>query len=105
MAWRTALDPGGDWIAGVLREGAEEMIDGEREAVPRIPITEEEPPFLDDHLLHRREEIQHVGLDQRLVLGLPYGHGGAAPQQLVHEALEVRRQVLQDDKGHPGIRR
>ena len=92
-------------IAGVLRERAEEMIDRQREPVPRIPIAQQEPPLLDDHLLHRRQEVEDVGLDERLVLGLPDRHRRAAPQQLVHQALEVGRQVLEDDEGHPGVGR
>jgi hypothetical protein len=32
-------------------------------------------------------------------------HAGEAFQQLVHQALEVRRQVLDDDEGHARIDR
>ena len=81
------------------------MIDRQGEAVARIAIAQEQPPLLDDHLLHRRQEVEDVGLDQRLVLGLPHRHRRAAPEQFVHQALEVRGQVLQDDERHPGVRR
>ena len=46
-----------------------------------------------------------MGSIERLVLGLPDGHRGPPAEQLVHQALEVGRQVLQDDEGHPGVGR
>ena len=98
-------DDGDRAVPHVLRQRAEEMIDRQRQAVPRIAVAQEQPALLDDHLLHRRKEIEHVGLDQGFVLGLPDRHRGPPPEELVHQALEIGRQVLQDDEGHPGIGR
>jgi len=71
--------------------------------VPRVAIAQQQPPSPDDHLLHGRQQIDRVRLDTRLVLGLPDAHLSTPGQQHVHQALEVRREVLQDDEGHACI--
>ena len=81
------------------------MIDRQRQPVPRIPVAQQQPPLADDHLLHRRQQVDGVRLDQHLVLGLADRHRRPPRQQLVHQALEVRRQVLEDDERHPGVGR
>jgi len=90
-------------LSGILSERPEERIDGKRESVPRIPVAQQQPPLPDDHLLHRRQQVDGVGLDRHLVLGRADAHGRASRQQLIHEAPEVRREMLQDDEGHAGI--
>ena len=80
------------------------QVDRQRQPVTRIAVVQQQPPLPDDHLLHRRQEVDRVRLDQHLVLGLPDRHRRPPRQQLVHQALEVRRQVLQDDERHARCR-
>jgi hypothetical protein len=46
-----------------------------------------------------------VGLDHHAILDEVNGQLGAAPEDLVHQALEVRRKVLDDDERHPALHR
>ena len=59
----------------------------------------------DDHLLARRDEVDGVGLDHDAVGDAMDRQRRLSAEQLVHAALEVRRQVLQDDEGHPRVAR
>ena len=92
-------------LADILRERPEEQVDRQRQPVPRIPVVQQQPAPPDDHLLHRRQQVDRVRLDRHVVLGLPDRHRRAARQQLVHQALEVRGQVLQHDERHAGVGR
>jgi hypothetical protein len=46
-----------------------------------------------------------VGLDGHVVLDQQDGDASAAGEQLVHHALEVRREVLHDHEGHSRVLR
>ena len=91
--------------AAVLRERAEEHVDRQRQLLLAIALAEQQPAAGDDHLLLRRDQIDVVGLDQHAVLDELDRQLGVAPEQLVHQALEVRRQVLDDDERHLGVGR
>jgi len=96
----------GDGALGdVVRQRAEEQIDRHGQPVPRVAIVQHQPPIADHHLFHRRQQVDRVGLHRHVVLGQPHRHRRAPRQQLVHEALEIRRQMLQDDEGHAGVGR
>ena len=69
----------------------------------RIAVVQQQAPLPDDHFLLRRQQVDRIRLDQHLVLGRADLHLRAPRQQLVHQTLEVRRQVLEDDEGHPGV--
>ena len=90
-------------LADVLRQRSEEQVDRQRQPVARIAVAQQQPPLPDDHLLHRRQQVDRVRLDRHVVLGLADRHRRPPRQQLVHQALEVRRQVLQDDERHAGV--
>ena len=66
---------------------------------------EQQAPAGDDHLLLRRDQVDVVGLDQHAVLDEVDRQLGVPREQLVHQALEVGRQVLDDDERHPGVAR
>ena len=87
-------------LAGVLRERAEEDVDRERELLLPIPLAQEEATAGDDHLLLGRDQVDVVGLDEHPVLDEVNRQIGVASEELVHEALEVRRQVLDDHERH-----
>ena len=84
----------------LLRQRAKEHVDGEGKLLLPLLLAQEEAPTGDDHLLARRDEIDVVGLDAHPVLHEPDREVGMPREQLVHHALEVRREVLDDDEGH-----
>jgi len=92
-------------FAGVLSQRSEEMIDRKRQPVPRIAIAQQQLAPLDDHFLHRGQQVDGVGLHHHFVLSMLDRDGRPAAEELVHQALEIRRQVLQNDEGHPGVGR
>ena len=68
-------------------------------------VGKDEVPIANDHLLLRRHQIDVVGLDRHAVLGNDHRHLAVPGDQLVHQAAEVRGQMLDDDEGHPGVGR
>ncbi len=60
-------------------------------------------PSAIDHLFLGRQQIDRVRFDRHSVFGPMDRHRRVASQQFEHHALEVRRQVLQDNKRHPGV--
>ena len=52
-----------------------------------------------------RDQVDVVGLDGHPVLDQVDRQLGVPRQELVHQALEVGRQVLDDDERHAGVRR
>jgi len=86
---------------GILGQRPEEVVDRQREAVTRIASAQQKMAAADDHFLHRRQEIDRVGLDTHPVLRLPDRQRCAPPEQLVHQALEIGRQVLQHHEAIP----
>jgi hypothetical protein len=91
--------------AHVLRQGSEEQVDRQRQSVPGVLVVQQELPLPDDHFLHRRQQVDRVGLDRHVVIGLPDTQGRATREQLVHQTLEVGRQVLQHDECHARVSR
>jgi hypothetical protein len=87
-------------LAAVLRERSEEDVDGERELLLAIALAEQQPPARDDHLLLRRDEIDVVGLDDHPVFDEMDRQRGVPREELVHQALEVGGQVLDEHEGH-----
>ena len=68
-----------------------------------ILLAQQQPPARDDHLLLRRDQVDVVGLDRHPVLDEVDRQLGVPREQLVHQALEVGRQVLDDHERHPGV--
>jgi hypothetical protein len=60
---------------------------------------------VDQHLLARGQEVDRVGRDRGRLDDLQHRHAGEPRQELVHQALEVGRQVLDDDERHAGVGR
>ena len=90
-------------LSYVLGQGAEEMVDGERQGLARVLVGQEQFAAGDDHLLLGRNEIDGVRLHGHTVLDAADGDGRPPCQQFVHEAAEVRREVLNDDEGQPRL--
>jgi len=84
----------------VVRQGAEEEVDGEAQAPGRRRDEQVERTVKDGHILVWRYHIDVVRLDRSAVLDLDDLHGGGALEELRHDALVRRVQVLDDDKGH-----
>jgi hypothetical protein len=90
-------------VALVFGEGAEEDVDREAHRAVGGLVGEAQLPVLDLEVLPRRDQVNGVGLDRDALVGAPDGHPGALREQLHHEALVVRREVLDDDEGHPAV--
>ena len=88
----------------VLRQRPEEDIDRERELLLPIALAEEQAAARDDHLLARRDQVNVVRLDLHPVLDEGHRQLRTSRQELVHQTLEVRRQVLHDHEGHARVR-
>jgi hypothetical protein len=70
-----------------------------------ILVIEQQVAAPDDHLLHRRKQVHCVRLHGHVVLGLPDAHLRTPREQFVHQAFEVRGQVLQHHERHAGVDR
>ena len=91
-------------LADVLRQRAEERVDRQGERL-RLLVGEHQVPVADDHLLARRHQVDVVGAHRHVVFRDHDGHLAVARDQLVHQAAEVRRQVLDDHECHAGVGR
>ena len=89
--------------AAVLGERPEEHVDRQRELLLAVALAQEQPAAGDDHLLLRRNQIDVVGFDRHAVFDEMDRQQRVPRQQFVHQALEVWRQVLDDDERHPGV--
>ena len=98
-------DHGDGARAHVLGQRPEEVVDGQGQATGRILVGEQQSAARQDHVLARRDQIDPVRLDRHTVRDLLDGDGRVACQELVHPALEVRRQVLEDDEREAGVLR
>ena len=57
----------------------------------------------DGHRLFCRDQIDVAGKNLHPVIYTVNGHGRLAGENFVHEAFEIRREVLDNNKGHPAI--
>ena len=89
----------------VVGQGAEEEIDRQAQAPGRRRVEQVQHPVQDGHVLVGRDHVDVVRLDLHPVLDLDDRHGGGALEQLHHDALVRRVQVLDDDKGHAALLR
>ena len=91
-------------LALVLGQGAEEEVDGQALAARRRRLQQLQGAVQEGHVPARRDDVGAVGLDHHPVLHLKDAHAGVAPDELRQEALVIRGQVLDQHKGHAGIR-
>jgi hypothetical protein len=96
-------DHGDRALATVRGERRQEAVDGEGQVPILLPVGDLEAPVGDLELLAGRQEVDVVGLDALVVLGLAHRDLGEAGEELFHEALVVRREVLDHDEREPGI--
>ena len=87
-------------VLPVLRQGAEEKINGQAQPARRHRFEQVQHPVQDGHVLVRRDEVNTVRSYRGLIPDLHDAHVGGALQQLVHDSLVRRVQVLDDDKRH-----
>src|SRR5581483_8184714 len=82
-----------------------EVID--RALVPTLldGLTEVKPALAEGQRETGSDDINMVWLDRDAILDLNDRHGGVTAQNLGHEALMLRRQVLHDDEGHAAVGR
>ncbi len=66
-------------------------------------VAEQQPTLRDDHLLFCWNQIDAVRFDLNAVLDQMHRQLGAAGQDLIHQTLEVRGQVLHDHERHPRV--
>jgi hypothetical protein len=91
--------------AAVLGERAEEDIDRQGHLLLAPAFAQEQLAARDDHLLLGRDQINVVRLDGHPVLAEMDRQRRTAGQDLVHQTLEVGREVLNDHERHAGVDR
>jgi hypothetical protein len=82
----------------ILGQGPEEGVDGQKEPLGRVAFGELEPPSGDGHLVFGRHEVDGIGLYLHAIVGPAHLELGMGDQELVHQAAEIRGQVLDDDE-------
>jgi hypothetical protein len=89
----------------VLGERAEEHVDGKGQLLRSSALAQEQPSARDDHLFLGRDEVHVIGLDGHAVLNQMDGQRRVTGEELVHQALEIGGEVLNDDERHPRVLR
>ena len=84
----------------ILRKGTKEQIDGQAQPAWRRRFEQVQETVQDGHVTVRRNHIDAVRPDLRAILDLDDLHAGGTLEQLRHDALVRRVQVLDDDKRH-----
>ena len=84
----------------VIGQGAQKEINRQPQPARRGRIEQVQDPVQDGHVLVRRNHIDALRLNPGAVLDLHHLHAGGALQQLGHDALVRRVEVLDDDIGH-----
>jgi hypothetical protein len=80
----------------VLGQGPKEDVDRQRPLLMSVLLAQEQTAAGDDHLVLGRDQIDVLRLDRHPVLHEMDRQLGVPRQELVHHALEVGRQVLND---------
>ena len=91
--------------SGILGQGTEKHVDRHRQSLARVPFRQMEAASGDNHLRLGGNQVDGIRLDLQPLLDAMHGHRRMPGQQLVHQALEVRREMLDHHKGQPGVRR
>jgi len=84
----------------ILRQGAEKQIDGQAQSARCRRLKQVQKTVQNGHIPVRRNHINSVPQDLRAILDLGDFHRRGALEQLGHDALVRRVQVLDDDKRH-----
>ncbi len=92
-------DPDAAGLA-VVGQGAEEKIDRQAQPPRGCRLQQVQHPVQDGHVLVGRDHMDAVRCDPLAVPHLHDRHAGCALEQLHHDALVGRVQVLDDDKAH-----
>jgi hypothetical protein len=96
---RAGENDGNGLLALVFGQGFQEDVDGQVQPV-RVPLRpQEELVVVDGHGHLRRDQVDVAAFHRLAVLGVADLHLGLLRQQFHHQALEVRRQVLDDEEG------
>ncbi len=105
VAARTRKDHGHGLFPLVFGQGAQEHVDGQvDDAFYKSLLVQEQLAVENGQVLFGGNEVNIVRLDQHAVLGPVYLHGGFLGKDFHHQALVIRRQVLDDDKSHAAVR-
>ena len=92
-------------LALILGQRAQEEINRQPQAAWRARLEQMQHAVEDGHVLVRRNDIHAVRPDLRAILHLDDLHRRAALEQLGHDALARRIEVLDDDEGQSARRR
>ena len=106
-----AFDEQGDAIehhrdgvhAAVLRQRFEKGVDGKVDMIHPPLVGQDQDVLLNRQLFFGRNQVDMVGLHLYAVLRHNDGHRRALGQELVHDALVIRRQMLDYHICRPGI--
>jgi hypothetical protein len=90
--------------ARVIRQRAEEDVDGQEQPLARIALGQPQLAVFDHHLVPGRHEVDVIGLEAHPVLGADHRERRVRGQQLPHHALEIGRQVLDHHEGEAACR-
>ena len=91
-------------VLPVVRQGAEEEIDRQAEPPGGRRIEQVQRPMEDGHVLVGGDHVDPVRFDLHAVPDLDDLHGGGALEELHHDPLVGRVEVLDDDEGHAASR-
>jgi hypothetical protein len=91
-------------LALLRGQAAEEVVDGPVGGAPRAERRPEVQPAVSDRQdAARPDDVDVIRRDGHAVLDLGRRHGGVPGEDLGHLTFAVRRQVLDEDEGHPGV--
>ena len=94
-------------IAQTAGQRVQKDVDGKINRMPlrQVLIGQEELAVRDGHVLFGRNQIDRVRLQRHAVLDPVQRHVGVPREQLAHQTLEFRREMLHDDKRQPAVLR
>ena len=91
--------------AELLRQRAQEEVEGQARAVALPRFGEPQAPSADREIGTRRNEIDMLALERHPVCCLLHLHRRMAGQQIDHHALVRRIEMLDQNEGHAGVGR
>ena len=104
VAAGTGEDDSDAAVGGIPGQGGEIDVDGEVRVAGGVAGGEIQPPIDLGHPGFGGDQVDRVRLQRHFVADPVDRHPGMARQQIVHQALEVRREVLNDHEGQAAVR-
>ena len=84
-------------------QGLEKKVDGQAMAARRQGLEQLQSAVHQPHVVPWRNDVHATGLDDHAVFDFVNLHARVAADKLSQDALAVRRQMLNEHKGHVGV--